>query len=308
MPSDYGFLFPGQGSQQVGMGRDLYDRVPEARAVYDRACEILEFDIRAVSFDGPEDRLRRTRFTQPAILVHSLAALAALPGLEPAAVAGHSLGEYSALFAAGALDFESVLRLVRRRAELMADEGEKNPGTMAAIIGLEAAKVEELCAAVEGIVVPANYNEPLQTVISGEVEAVRRAVELAPGHGARKAVLLPVSGAFHSPLLSESAASFAGFLAGFEIRPPRCPVVVNVLGRAVRDPDELRAALARQLISPVRWVETMHSLAGLGITRFLEPGPGRVLAGLARRVDRSLTVSPAGTVEEIAALRADETG
>ena len=304
MRTDYGLLFPGQGAQYVGMGADLYERYPEARAVYDRACAILEFDIRAVSFKGPEEQLRRTQYTQPAILVHSLAVLAALPELEPVAVAGHSLGEYSALFAAGAFDFATVLRLVRRRAELMAEEGDRNPGTMAAIIGLEAARVEELCAGVNGTVVPANYNEPLQTVISGEPEAVRKAVELAPGLGARKAVMLPVSGAFHSPLLKESAATFAEFLAGFEIRPPRCPVLVNVTGTPVRDPGEIRVALSRQLISPVRWVDTVRNLVGLGFTAALEPGPGRVLAGLARRVDRTLTVTPVGSADEIAALRA----
>lgn len=304
MKVDYGLLFPGQGSQFVGMGADLYERFPESRAVYDRAVELLEFDLREVSFAGPEERLRQTRFTQPAILVHSLAALAALPGLTPAAVAGHSLGEYSALHAAGALDFKSAVRLVRRRAELMAEEGDRQPGTMAALLGLEAAKVEELCASVDGVVVPANYNEPLQTVISGAPEAVRRAVELAPGMGARKAVMLPVSGAFHSPLLAESAAAFAEFLAGFEIRAPRCPVIVNVSGILVRTADEIRDALAHQLTSPVRWVETMRSCLALGINEFLEPGPGRVLAGLARRVDRSLTVTAAGTADEIAALRA----
>jgi [acyl-carrier-protein] S-malonyltransferase len=304
MKDNRGLLFPGQGSQYVGMGADLYDRYPESRATYDRACDILEFDVREVSFQGPEDRLRQTQFTQPAILVHSLAVLAALPGLEPSVVAGHSLGEYSALHAAGALDFESVLRLVRRRGRLMGEEGERNPGTMAAIIGIEAARVEELCASVPGVVVPANYNEPLQTVISGTVEAVRKAVELAPGFGARKAVMLPVSGAFHSPLLAESAAAFADFLAGFEIRPPRCPVVVNVTGRETRDAAAVREALARQLTSPVRWVETIQTCRRLGTPSFLEPGPGKVLAGLARRIDREALVTPAGTADEVAALRA----
>ncbi|MFO7675781.1 MAG: ACP S-malonyltransferase [bacterium] len=303
MLTDIGLLFPGQGSQFVGMGADLYDRYPESRAVYDRASDVLELDIREVSFQGPEDRLRQTQFTQPAILVHSLAVLAALPGLEPRAVAGHSLGEYSALYAAGAFDFDAVLKLVRRRGVLMGEEGVKNPGTMAAIIGIEAAKVEELCAAVDGVVAPANYNEPLQTVISGEVGAVRSAVELAPGFGARKAVMLPVSGAFHSPLLTESAAAFADYLAGFEIRAPRCPVVVNVSGRPVRDAVAVRDALARQLTSPVRWVETIRACRSLGVASFLEPGPGRVLAGLARRIDRDASVTAAGTADEVAALR-----
>lgn len=304
MNDNLGLLFPGQGSQHVGMGADLYDRFPEARSVYDRAADILEFDIRRVSFDGPEDELRQTRNTQPAILVHSLAVLAVLPGLEPAAVAGHSLGEYPALFAAGALDFASAIRLVRRRAELMGSEGERHPGTMAAVIGLEAAAVEALCAEVEGVVVPANYNEPLQTVVSGEIPAVERLVALAPERGARKALRLPVSGAFHSPLLEESAREFAAFLEEFELAAPRCPVVVNVTGRPVTDAAGLRAALARQLTSPVRWVETVASLRGLGVTRCVEAGPGRVLAGLVRRIDRELEAAPAGTVDAVEALRA----
>jgi len=304
MNSSAGLLFPGQGSQFVGMGADLYDKFPEAREVYDRACDVLEFDVREVSFQGPEERLRRTQFTQPAILVHSMAALACLPGLKPAAAAGHSLGEYSALFAAGALDFESVLKLVRRRGALMGAEGEKNPGTMAAVIGLAADKVEALCAEVEGTVVPANYNEPLQTVISGDVEAVKKAAELAPARGARKAVMLPVSGAFHSPLLRESAAAFADYLAGFEINAPNCPVIANVTGKVVTTAAEVRDCLSRQLTSPVRWVDTIHTCRALGIADFLEPGPGKVLAGLVRRIDRDATVTAAGTVDEISALRA----
>lgn len=304
MTSDFGLLFPGQGAQYVGMGADLYDRFPEARTTYDRAADILGFDVRKVSFEGPEDELRQTRNTQPAILVHSLAVLAALPGLKPLATAGHSLGEYPALFAAGALGFESVLKLVRRRAELMGAEGERQPGTMAAVIGLEAAAVEQLCAEVDGVVVPANYNEPLQTVVSGEVPAVERLVALAPERGARRAVLLPVSGAFHSPLLADSAREFADFLAGFEVNAPSCPVVVNVTGQAVTDAAGIRSALARQLISPVRWVETVRTLHGLGVGRCLEAGPGRVLAGLVRRIERDIEVTPVGTADAVAALRA----
>ena len=304
MSKRVGLLFPGQGAQYVGMGADLYDKYPAAKDVYDRAADVLEFDIRAVSFSGPEDKLRETRYTQPAILVHSLAVLALLPGVEPVLCAGHSLGEYSALFAAGALGFEPVLKLVRRRAELMFEEGTKNPGTMAAILGLDAPAVEALCREVPGIVVPANYNEPKQTVVSGEVAAVKQAVELAPARGALKAVLLPVSGAFHSPLLESSARSFREFLDGFAFGEPRCPVISNYTGKAARTAVEARAALSVQLTNPVRWVETMHSARELGCGEFLELGPGKVLAGLARRIDRSLVVTPVGTADQVAALLA----
>jgi len=248
--------------------------------------------------------LRQTRYTQPAILTHSLAALAALPKLNPALAAGHSLGEYSALYAAGALDFDSVMKLVKRRGALMYAEGEKNPGTMAAIIGMDAAAVEQLCQEVGGVCVPANYNEPKQTVISGEVPAVKAAAELAKTRGALKALLLPVSGAFHSPLLKESAAEFADFLGGFEIRTPSFPVIANVTGQPVTTADQVRDCLTRQLISPVRWVATIGSAKGLGCRKFIEVGPGNVLAGLARRIDRELAVSPAGKVADVEALSA----
>ena len=298
------FLFPGQGSQYVGMGADLCEAYPAARDVYERAEEILELPVKRISFEGPEDVLRETRYTQPAILTHSLAVLGALPGLVPAAVAGHSLGEYSALYAAGVLDFEAVLRLVKRRAELMWSEGDRNPGTMAAILGLEARAVEALCEEVDGVVVPANYNEPKQTVVSGEVPAVKAVAELAPRRGALKAVLLPVSGAFHSPLLRESAAEFTDFLAQFTVGTPRCPVVPNVSGNPTTDPQVIRAALAKQLTSPVRWVDTIAGLTGVGCAGGLELGPGTVLKGLARRIAREFVVTSVGTAEQVAGLLA----
>jgi [acyl-carrier-protein] S-malonyltransferase len=304
MSESIGLLFPGQGSQYKGMGADLYEKYPKAREVYDRAEEVLELPVKRLSFEGPEEELRQTRYTQPAILVHSLAALAVMPAVQPAMAAGHSLGEYSALYAAGALGFEPVLALVKRRGALMFAEGEKHPGTMAAILGMEAGAVEALCREVQGTVVPANYNEPKQTVISGEVEAVKAAAELAKTRGALKAVMLPVSGAFHSPLLEESAREFADFLGQFEIRDPRFPVIANVTGGAVRTGVEVRSALSRQLTSPVRWVDTIGTAKTMGCTTFYEVGPGQVLAGLARRIDRELVVTPVGKVADLEALAA----
>ncbi|MEO0073356.1 MAG: ACP S-malonyltransferase [candidate division WOR-3 bacterium] len=295
----YGLLFPGQGSQFVGMGSDLYERFPACRDVYDRAEQVLELPIRRLSFEGPEEELRQTRYTQPAILTHSLAVLAALPELTPGMAAGHSLGEYAALYAAGSLDFVTVLRLVKRRAELMYSEGTRNPGSMAAIIGLEAAVLETLCKEADGVVVPANYNEPRQTVVSGEPAAVKQVTDLASSRGAIKTVMLPVSGAFHSPLLSESAREFSSLLEQVNVKPPVFPVIMNVTGRPVLDAIVVRENLARQLISPVRWHQTMLAARELGFTEFLETGPGNVLAGLARRIDREFRVTPLGRAVEI---------
>jgi len=299
-----GFLFPGQGAQFVGMGLDLYESFPPSRDVYERAEQVLELPLKRLSFAGPEDGLRQTRYTQPAILVHSLAALAALPEVKPALAAGHSLGEYSSLFAAGCLDFETVLRLVKKRGELMFAEGEKNPGTMAAIIGLDAGAVEAVCCEVTGVVVPANYNEPKQTVISGEVEAVKQAAELAKARGALKAVLLPVSGAFHSPLLAESGREFADYLDGFLVRDAAFPVIMNATGRPAVSAADIRDNLTRQLTSAVRWTGVMAAASELGCTRFWEVGPGNVLAGLARRISRELVVLPAGKKTDFETLSA----
>jgi len=303
-----GLLFPGQGSQYVGMGADLYESFSSARTVYDRAEDILELPIKRLSFEGPEEELRKTCYTQPAILTHSLAALSVLNSeigeskFEVALTAGHSLGEYSALYAAGCFEFETVLKLVRCRAELMFQEGKKRPGAMAAIIGLNQEVVKSVCVEAGGVVVPANYNEPKQTVIAGEPDAVKRAMEMAKAKGALKVVSLPVSGAFHSPLLTESARKFADYIRKFEIYPPRCPVIMNVTGTITQDAREVRANLEKQLISPVQWVLTIQSAREIGCLRFLEVGPGQVLSGLVRRIDRELSVSPAGKATELKAL------
>ncbi len=302
MNTNFGLLFPGQGSQTVGMGADLYERYPAARDVYDRATDIIEIDIRRLSFEGPEDELRQTRYTQPAILTHSLAVLALLPNLEPLCVAGHSLGEYTALYAAGVLDFDSVLRLVKRRGELMFAEGSKKPGTMAAIIGLDQAIVEQICEETPGIVVPANYNEPRQIVVSGEIEAVRQVAAACQQRGALKTVMLPVSGAFHSPLLEESAAEFSDYLDRFQFHEPRFAVIPNLSGKPARNAAELREQLRRQLTNPVRWTDTIVSAQTMGCTYFYEVGPGQVLAGLVRRINRDLTVKPLGKALEVATL------
>lgn len=304
MTDKVGFLFPGQGSQMVGMGKDLFERFPEAKTIYDQAETILGMAIKKLSFEGPEDELRKTHITQPAILVNSLAVFTILKqkGMMPEIAAGHSLGEYSALYAAESLDFESVLKIVKKRGELMFAEGEKNPGTMAAILGLADDIVVNLCKEVPGTVVAANFNAPGQVAISGEIEAVKKAAELAKAKGALKAVMLPVSGAFHSPLLNNSAQEFKQFLAGFTIKEPKFPIIPNVLGEPVKTASEIRKSLENQLISPVLWTKTIQTAKNLGFNKFYEIGPGKVLSGLVKRIDKSLSVTPVGRNEEIDTL------
>jgi [acyl-carrier-protein] S-malonyltransferase len=305
------FLFPGQGSQKPGMGADLYERFPSARARFDEADAVLGFSLTEVMFGEGEEtaaRLRQTEITQPALYVHSLAAMAVLDerSRAPEAAAGHSLGEYSALAATGALSFADGLRAVRRRGELMAQAGTVRPGAMAAVLGLDAAAVEKACAdaSTDGeVAVPANYNDPGQLVISGDPAAVARAGEAAKAAGARKVVPLPVSGAFHSPLMAFARDGLADALAALAIRAPRCPVYLNVTAAPEADPEAIRARLLEQLTAPVRWAQSVQRMQADGVTRFVEVGTGNVLSGLVKRtLGREVETATAGTAEELAGL------
>lgn len=307
-----GCLFAGQGAQYVGMGRDLAERFAPAREVFRQADEVLGYPLSRLCFEGPADRLTDTEHSQPAILTHSLAAARSAwpPEEEPTermvAAAGLSLGEYSALVFAGALSLEDGLGLVARRGALMAEAARRRPGTMASILGLEDEAVEEICrqASRVGVVVAANFNCPGQVVISGEPGAVARAAELARRADALRVVPLEVSGAFHSPLMEPAREALAQVLAQTPIERPRTAVLSNVTGRPVEEPEEIRQNLAKQLTHPVRWCQCCRGVLALGAEALYEVGPGRVLRGLMRRIDRSVPVRPVGTAEEVAALRA----
>lgn len=301
------FLCPGQGSQVVGMGADLVAAFPTARALYERADELLGWSASEVSFNGPAEQLNDTRYAQPALYVQSVAAGRVLleRGVKADFLAGHSLGEYSALALAGALSFEDGLRLVSVRGAAMAEAGRDRKrvgvsGTMAAIIGLDEKTVVDALSGIEGAV-PANFNAPDQIVISGTIAGVAAASEKLAALGAKRVVPLKVSGAFHSPLVASAAAKLREVLDLTEIRSPRAPVVANVTGKPTSDPDEIRELLVRQIASPVRWTDSVRALARAGVTRCYEVGPGRVLQGLVRRVERSLEVLGAGTADEVRA-------
>ena len=299
------FLFPGQGAQSVGMGRELGAAHAAAREVFDTADRVLGFAFSELLWNGPDAELKRTVNAQPALLTHSVAALRLVEraGLKPEWVAGHSLGEYSACIAAGALSFEDALVLTRRRGELMQEAGTARPGTMAAILGLPAEKVEAVCAEASsaGVVRAANLNAPGQVVISGEVGAVERACELAKAAGAKRAIRLEVSGAFHSPLMESAAAGLGEALDRVAIRDARCPLIANVSARPVRRADEIRAALRAQLLGAVRWEESMRTLIQSGAEAFIEIGTGRVLRGILRTIAPEM---PSFSVEDPATLAA----
>ncbi|MFI5370851.1 MAG: ACP S-malonyltransferase [Candidatus Eisenbacteria bacterium] len=279
------FLFPGQGAQKVGMGQTLAAAQPIARETFETADRVLGTPLSKLCWEGPAEELTKSVHAQPALLTHSVAAWRLLDhaGLKPAYVAGHSLGEYSACVAAEALSFEDALRLTRRRGELMYEAGLARPGTMAAILGLDRAQVEVVCdeASSAGIVRTANFNAPGQVVVSGEIAAVERACELARERGARRAIRLQVSGAFHSPLMGSAATGLAEALAGVTLRDARCPILANVSGTPVRRADDIRAALEAQLLGAVQWEDTMKALVVSGAT-CVELGTGTVLRGLLR--------------------------
>ena len=286
--------FPGQGSQKVGMGKNLCATSPAAAATFAQADQVLRFPLSRLCFEGPAEELNDTVNTQPAILTTSIAALRALDErlIRPAFVAGHSLGEFSALVAAGALAFEEALLLVRKRGQLMKEAGERSPGGMVAVIGLKTAQVEALCArvreAIGGYVGIANDNCPGQVVISGDEKALQAGIEAVESSGARRVIRLAVSIAGHSPLMADAATSFRKVLDKTPIRTPRIPFVANATASSLMDPDRIRAALNRQLTSPVRWTGSVRWMIRQGATRFVEASPGQVLTGLLRRIDRGV--------------------
>lgn len=283
------YVFPGQGSQFVGMGKDLYENSPLAKEMFEKANEILGFNITNIMFNGTEEDLKQTKVTQPAIFLHSVI-LAKTMGdaFQPDMVAGHSLGEFSALVAAGALSFEDGLKLVLARALAMQKACEKEPSTMAAILNLDDEVVEKICDEIDGIVVPANYNCPGQLVISGSVEAVKTACEKLTEVGARRALILPVGGAFHSPLMEPAREELAAAINTTAINSPICPIYQNVNAQAVTNPDEIKQNLIAQLTAPVKWTQTMNNMLKDGATAVIEVGPGKVLQGLFKKVNREL--------------------
>ncbi len=314
--SKLAFLFPGQASQYPGMGSDLAANFPESRAVFDEADAALGFPISKLCFDGPEETLKLTENTQPAILAVSVAAYRALEkhGVTPELVAGHSLGEYSALVAAGALAFADAVRLARRRGQYMQEAVPAGDGAMAAILGLSPADVAEICkkAADGEVVSAANLNSPEQIVISGHAGAVKRAVEIASQSGAKRAVMLPVSAPFHCALMAPAQKSFEADLRATQFNALRFPVITNVDAEAIESGDEAREALIRQVTLPVRWLDSVHEMIESGVKIFVEVGPGKVLLGLLRQIDRSVrcfnvedAASLHATLDKIAQARAE---
>jgi [acyl-carrier-protein] S-malonyltransferase len=299
-------LFPGQGSQQVGMGRDVCEASPAARAVYERADAALGFPLSRLCFEGPEEELRRTEIQQPALLATSIALLHALEEQapqQPAFVLGHSLGEYSALVAAGALGLEDGVALVHARGRFMQEAVAPGRGAMAAVLGIGVDAVAEACRQASeqtgAVVSPANLNAPEQTVIAGEAAAVQRATELAKAAGAKRTVALPVSAPFHCELMRPAAEKLAAELARIDFRAPRVPVISNVEAQPNQDPARIAALLERQVTAPVRFVDCVRSLVALGVTRVLELGPGGVLCGLVARIDRSVARAQVGTLAQL---------
>ncbi|WP_439881964.1 ACP S-malonyltransferase [Pontibacter sp. MBLB2868] len=287
------YVFPGQGSQFVGMGKDLYEQHEEAKQLFDKANEILGFDITAIMFNGTDEELKQTKVTQPAIFLHSVAQAAVAKDFHPDMVAGHSLGEFSALVASKVLSFEDGLRLVSKRALAMQAACEANPSTMAAILGLEDEKVEEICASIDEVVVAANYNCPGQLVISGSNKGIEIACEKMKEAGAKRALPLPVGGAFHSPLMKPAEEELAKAIQETTFSEGICPIYQNVDALPHTDPSEIKQNLIKQLTAPVRWTQSVQQMIADGATHFIECGPGKVLQGLVKKIDRNAEVSSA---------------
>ncbi|NRB83805.1 MAG: ACP S-malonyltransferase [Winogradskyella sp.] len=281
------YIFPGQGAQFSGMGLDLYENSPLAQELFEKANTILGFSITDVMFEGSAEDLKQTKVTQPAIFLHSVILAKTLgDSFKPDMVAGHSLGEFSALVAAGALTFEDGLKLVSQRAQAMQKACELQPSTMAAVLGLEDDVVEKVCAMTEGVVVAANYNCPGQLVISGEIEAVNKACETLKEEGARRALVLPVGGAFHSPMMEPAREELAAAIENTTFSKPNCPIYQNVTAAAVTDENEIKANLISQLTAPVRWTQSVQQMIADGAVHFTEVGPGKVLQGLVKKINR----------------------
>ena len=291
----HAFVFPGQGAQFSGMGKDLHASSSIAKRRFDEANDILGFDIASIMFEGSDEALKQTSVTQPAIFLHSVILAECLEeAFQPDMVAGHSLGEFSALVAAGAMPFEVGLRLVSARANAMQKACELNPSTMAAVLGLENEVVERVCNNVDGVVVAANYNCPGQLVISGETQAIEAACEALTEAGARRALMLPVGGAFHSPLMEPARAELAAAIEAADIVSPRCPIYQNVSAAPTQDAALIREQLVAQLTAPVRWTQTMEAMIADGASEVTEVGPGKVLQGLFKKVDRAFPTQSAG--------------
>lgn len=287
------YIFPGQGSQFSGMGKDLYESSSLAKDLFEQANEILGFRITDVMFEGSDEDLRQTRVTQPAVFLHSVIWAQTLDNFDPAMTAGHSLGEFSALVANQSLSFADGLTLVSKRAMAMQKACEMKPSTMAAVLGLDDEVVEQACADIDGVVVPANYNCPGQLVISGDVDAIDKAIVKLQELGARRALKLPVGGAFHSPLMKPAEDELAEAIRSTHFAKPICPVYQNVTTRAVTDPAEIQANLVKQLTAPVKWTQSIQHMIADGATEFIEVGPGKVLQGLMMKINREVTSSHA---------------
>ena len=283
------YIFPGQGAQYVGMGKDLYENVQQAKEMFERANEILGFRITDLMFNGTDADLKQTKVTQPAIFLHSVILAKSLDDFQPQMVAGHSLGEFSSLVVAEAMNFEDGLRLVAARATAMQKACEKEASTMAAILGLDDSVVEQICAEVDGVVVPANYNSPGQLVISGAVAAVEAACEKMKAAGAKRALILPVGGAFHSPLMEPARQELEAAIHTTDINKPVCPVYQNVDAKPYMDPMDIKKNLIAQLTAPVRWTQIVQNMVADGAEVFMELGPGSVLQGLVKKIARDVT-------------------